>query len=83
MTGRIDVELNKAALKALDIPNPEKKNNLKVHCITARSVKEVLAELHYKAMQSLSNHDNDTDRLIELHDAFVWANNELQLKGEN
>lgn len=83
MTGRIDIELKASGAEALDIPNPKKDKTVIVQCITAKFTKEILSQLHFKVLQAVSNYEEgDLDRMVLIHDAFVWANKELQLKGE-
>lgn len=79
-TGRLDIELKASGAEALNIPNPNKAKTVVVPCITQKKVKEVLSELHMKVLQALE--PENPEMMIQLHEAFVWANKELQLKGE-
>lgn len=79
----ITIELSKPALEALEIPNPENKKTLKVECLTKKKTKEVLSDLHFKVLQTINEANTESEAMINLHEAFVWANKELQLKGEN
>lgn len=82
MTGRLDIELKASGAEALDIPNPKKDKTVLVQCITAKFTKEILSQLHFKVLQAISNNEDQTNTMIAIHEAFVWANKELQLKGE-
>ena len=82
VTGRLDIELKAAGAEALEIPNPLKAKTVLVQCITAKKTKETLSELHMKVLQAISNHETNEETMVALHEAFVWANKELQLKGE-
>jgi len=78
-TGRLDIELKASGAEALNIPNPTKEKTVIVPCLTQKKVKEALSELHMKVLQAISNHEHDTDTMLYIHEAFVWANKELDL----
>ncbi len=80
-TGRLDIELKASGAEALNIPNPNKARNVMVPCLTQKKVKEVISELHIKVLKACEQNDT-LEQYTLLHDSFVWANKELQLKGE-
>lgn len=81
-TGRIDIELKASGAEALDIPNPTKAKTVIVPCLTQKKVKEVISDLHIRILQSYETNYSHEEIMVDIHKAFVWANKELQLKGE-
>lgn len=75
MKGKIDITLNSQSLDALDIPNPQKRKNMTVPCITQQAVEITLETLEIEMISSVVL--TNKDEVTRIHTIFNAARKEL------
>ena len=78
MTGRIDIELNKQSLDALEIPNPDKLKSMKVPCTTLQAVEEALSTLEILMISKFVL--TDQEEVNHIHEQFNETRKQIGIK---